>query len=123
MRYLFLIVLVLVALPVLAQISDEELLTELTEILTLQERGLQKIEQGLSEQAAGLIELRAGLAQSEAAQTILTRQLTDLETSFQSYESQSEATIAVLEGRTRLLTYGLIGSLVVAVFAFISAVW
>ena len=123
MRYLFIIVLVLVALPVLAQISDEELLTELTEILTLQERGLQKIEQGLSEQAAGLIELRAGLAQSEAAQTILTRQLTDLETSFQSYESQSEATIAVLEGRTRLLTYGLIGSLVVAVFAFISAVW
>jgi len=116
-------VLILVTVVSHAQISDEELLTELEAILTLQDQGLQKIEQGLSEQAAGLIELRAGLAQSEVAQTILTRQLSDLEASFQSYESQSEATIATLEGRTRLLTYGLIGSLVIAVLAFISAVW
>ena len=95
-------------------ISDAELLTELTEILTMYEQGLSKIE--------------AGLTKSEAAQTILETRLDGLETSFRDYEETAEKTITDLEAsnrrldlQVRVLTYGIIGTIVLSIVAIIAA--
>ena len=114
-RYLFLGVFALVTTLAMSQpISDEELLTELEMILMLQEQGLTKIEAGLNKLEAGL--------------TISEERLDSLESSFRNYEEAAETTISSLEAsnklldcQVRVLTYGIIGTIVLSIVAIIAA--
>jgi len=121
-RYLFLIVFALVTILAMSQpISDAELLTELIAISESLEMAFNKIERGLSE-------VEAGLEQSEKASAMVEERLTGLETSFRDYEETAEATIADLEAsnklldcQVRVLTYGIIGTIVLSIVAIIAA--
>lgn len=67
-------------------ISESELVSELTSILTLLKEGQTELSKGMSELETGLSEAEAGLQTAEAERENLTRELIDLRSSYNDYK-------------------------------------
>ena len=123
--FCFSVLLLSVSAPFLCYADDRALITELTEILTLYETGLDELQTGLgkletaqTELTTGLQKSRTELAALRTAQEMLSRELKksnklidDLEISLDDYEL-----------RVTILTWGSVGLGVVAATAVVIAI-
>ena len=87
MRYLFLVMLLLVAVTVTAQ--EPDWLTELIAILQEYETATTELKLDLELLTVGLSEAEKGLEESQAALTDLNAQTNDLEISFTAYKTET----------------------------------
>ena len=115
---LFFALLLLVFLPILSYADDQDLINELTEILTLYEMGLMELQAGVAilqtaqaELETGLIQSQRELAKLRTAQMLLDQELvksqkliTNLEQSLIEYQQRATVLTVVSIGLGALAT-------------------